>query len=85
MSAHTKGPWFVGKDSAHPWIVQCSTNVPDLPATVCEVGYKPNARLIAVAPELLAELVSLVNQIIAAEESPDIEPALSLIAKATGA
>ena len=56
MSAHTPGPWFLAKDKTHPWIVQCNTQFPDAPNTVCSVAYKPNAPLIAAAPKLLDAL-----------------------------
>lgn len=35
------------------WIVECNTNIPDHKNQVATVGYKPYARLITAAPELL--------------------------------
>jgi hypothetical protein len=51
----TDGPWFVEKPTdRHTW--QVRANFADgLPGTalIAEFGYKPNAELTAVAPELL--------------------------------
>lgn len=35
------------------WHILCKSNIPDLPGVVARVGSKPNAQLIAAAPELL--------------------------------
>ena len=53
MSKYTKGPWEIKRDSMLDWHILCKSNVPGFPGVVARVGYKPNARLIAVAPELL--------------------------------
>lgn len=59
--AHTPGPWTVAADKTHPWQVQCpQLGFPeDYKGIVCHVGYKPNAHLIAAAPELLSALVAI--------------------------
>lgn len=60
MAKHTPGPWALDVEARHPWIVTCPVEgFPDLPGKVCEVGYQPNARLIAAAPELLAALSAI--------------------------
>ena len=53
MSKHTPGPWKVDKVKRHPWVVTCTDKNLGCQNTLVEVGYKPNARLIASAPELL--------------------------------
>ena len=53
MSKHTPGPWKVDKVKSHPWIVTCTDKNLGCQNTLVEVGYKPNAYLIASAPELL--------------------------------
>lgn len=53
MSKHTAGPWRVNKTKSHPWVVECKTQIPDIWNDVATVGYKPNASLIAAAPDLL--------------------------------
>lgn len=60
MTKHTLGPWTIrdakyakGIVSEMRFVVECNTNIPEVKNTVALVGYKPNARLIASAPELL--------------------------------
>ena len=53
MSEYTKGPWEVDKAKKHPWIVTCTDKRLGCQNPLVEVGYKPNAHLIAAAPELL--------------------------------
>lgn len=53
---HTPAPWEI--EGQHPWTITCPVagleDHPDRPrGSVATVGYLPNARLIAAAPELL--------------------------------
>ena len=54
---HTKGPWtFVDgkyKPGDQRFTVECESNVPGMPGIIAKVGFKPNAHLIAAAPDLL--------------------------------
>lgn len=67
---HTEGPWHTDKRKIDgEWIVTVEAPTPIAASLiVCEVG-RPNtnttadARLIAAAPELLAELQALVNAV----------------------
>ena len=85
LAKHSPGPWSLHGSKAHPWLVEAPSNVPGMPAPICVVGYKPNAQLIAAAPELLQALKTLVDQ---AErhgrESVWYDEARTAIAKATG-
>ncbi|MDD5565215.1 MAG: hypothetical protein PHQ91_15985, partial [Thermoanaerobaculaceae bacterium] len=63
MSKHTTGPWTLrdakyakGIISEMRFVVECNTNIPEIKNTIALVGYKPNGRLIAAAPELLEAL-----------------------------
>lgn len=53
---HTPGPWRVDENAGH-WTVRCPCrgleHVREADGNVCEVGYRPNAHLIAAAPDLL--------------------------------
>ena len=89
---HSKGPWTV--EASHPWVVMCESNIVGVKATICEVGYKPNAHLIAAAPDLLESLNNLVNNTnefhdgtydyLPPEFEEFVEGAKAAIAKATG-
>lgn len=64
---HTPGPWTVrdakyikGVVSEMRFVVECDTNIPQNKGTVALAGYKPNANLIAAAPDLLEACKSLV-------------------------
>lgn len=65
---YTPGPWAVDTAKASAWIVTCPQrgfeDVPEVRGKVCEVGYRPNAYLIAAAPQMLEAL-----QAVAAAES----------------
>jgi len=56
---HTQGEWEVGQKVDKKgrkelcWEVTCKTNIPTMRGVIATVGCKPNARLIASAPELL--------------------------------
>jgi len=90
MSKHTPGPWALDAEAKHPWIVTCPVEgFPELPGKVCEVGYLPNARLIAAAPEMLEALKAMLpeNNTDEAQCRPDFETcekARAAIAKAEG-
>ncbi len=77
---HTPGPWSLNEKAAHPWVVECPSDIPGHPGTVCEVSYRPNARLIAAAPELLEALEFVIRGV------PDtwdgVQKARAAIAKA---
>jgi hypothetical protein len=61
MSApYTTGPWRVAPEAFHPWLVECATKFPGVHGHVCVVGYRPNAYLIAAAPDMLAALRAVV-------------------------
>lgn len=59
MTKHTPGPWTMrekekcGVIDLDRWIIECETNVPGHKNQVATAGYKPYARLIAAAPDLL--------------------------------
>ncbi len=53
MTTHTPGPWRVGDAGATVFGPKNGTPSPE---TIASVRRKPNARLIAAAPELLATL-----------------------------
>ena len=53
MSKSTPGPWEVDKVKSHPWVVTCTDKNLGCQNALVEVGYKPNAHLIASAPEVL--------------------------------
>ncbi len=78
---HSKGPWTV--EASHPWVVMCESNIVGVKATICEVGYKPNAHLIAAAPALLEALENIVCHE-SITNKYRLEAAISAIAKATG-
>lgn len=84
MTKHTAGPWTLR--GQHPWVVQCPTNIPEIVGTVCEVGYKPNALLIAAAPDLLAACNDALHglRIDAPERVDEIDALEAAIAKAEG-
>lgn len=99
MSKHTPGPWALDAEAKHPWIVTCPVEgFPELPGKVCEVGYLPNARMIAAAPETYASLRAMTDWVKAALNCKDwhwdgdqreaaefeLATALAAIAKAEG-
>ena len=59
--AHTPGPWSLSQNNKHPWAVLCPTNFPKVMGVVCTVSYRPNALLIAAAPEMLEALEAFVD------------------------
>ena len=90
---HSPGPWSLHGSKAHPWLVEAPSNVPGMPAPICVIGYKPNAQLIAAAPELLAALASLLARCGELDQSAThdglqncqaLAQARAAIAKATG-
>ena len=56
---HTKGPWtfvdgkYKSRDQYERFTVECESNIPGMPGIIAKVGFKPNAHLIAAAPDLL--------------------------------
>ena len=59
---HSLAPWALESEARHPWIVTCAIEgFPGLAGKVCEVGYLPNARLIAAAPDLLEALKTMLG------------------------
>lgn len=56
IATFSAGPWRVNPDLSHPWVVQCPTNIRGLLGDVCTVSYRPDAFLIAAAPELFVEI-----------------------------
>lgn len=90
---HTPGPWSLNDTASHPWGVECESNIPGMPGKVCAVGYLPNARLIAAAPELLEALEGIMKwwmETSSANDGEDCMPAdlfdnaLAAINKAKG-
>jgi hypothetical protein len=63
MSKYTPGPWGVERDSMLDWHILCKSNVPNVPGVVARVGFEPNARLIASAPELLEACKEAIGRI----------------------
>lgn len=59
----TSAPWSLNPKASHPWIVEAPTKFPGVKAEICKVGYRPNAELIASAPDLL-ELAKLTDAFI---------------------
>lgn len=75
---HTPGPWSLKGN--HPWMVECPSNFPGAKGKVAEVGYLPNARLIAAAPDLLAALQAVVR--VADRKTDEFDLAHAAIKKA---
>jgi len=89
MSAatYTPGPWRVARNG--PWVVECPTQIPDVFGKVCDVGYKPNASLIAAAPDLLEALRTIVSAMpkdggMVRFDGDELAAARAAIAKAVG-
>lgn len=57
----TPGPWIIKRESMLDWHILCENNVPGHPGVVARVGFKPNAQLISVAPELLRTCKEILN------------------------
>lgn len=66
MSDFTPGPWLLD-DGNGRWTVTCPQrgfeDVPDVRGRVCEVAYRPNAALIAAAPEMFDALGAAANEL----------------------
>jgi hypothetical protein len=87
MAKHTPGPWSLNDDASHPWVVECQTNIPGHLGEVCKVGYLPNARLIAAAPDMLEALRNLLSLFEAIDggdndDAPEFIAARAALAKA---
>ena len=72
---HTRGPWTF-KDGAHKprdqherFTIECQSDLPGVPGIAGRCGYKPNARLIATAPELLQVAVDCYESLKYSNES----------------
>ncbi len=85
MKPYSPGPWSVAKGTAHPWRIEAPSNVPELPCCIVDVSYRPNAHLIAAAPELLEALELILGttcrELFAIES---LEKVYAAIAKAKG-
>lgn len=94
-AGHTPGEWSVQSQGADYW-VDSPCEGPKYRQDICRLSWgnpesKANAHLIASAPDLLSELVALVEQYEAwrdlgdgAAEPPDTDSARAAIAKAQG-
>ena len=58
LPEYSSGPWVVDPDNRHPWVVRAPVvnAPPEITVPICETGYRPNAYLIAAAPELFETL-----------------------------
>jgi hypothetical protein len=71
MSAYTPGPWYVGHDAVNPLTGDATLSVGVVGRAVAAVVLEPDARLIAAAPEMLAELKDIAEYIVMDRGAPE--------------
>ena len=82
MTDHVPGPWDVQEFKKHPDIKRI---IDKNGSFIADADYRPNARLIAAAPELLAALQAVADYWAGGDVPADIDAAMrAAIAKATG-